>query len=44
MALKVHCASCPYVVAVHEAPKKAKAPKIGAKPMAPKAVALNVRI
>lgn len=43
MALKVHYSSCPYVVVVHEAPKKAEAPNIGAKPAAPKAMALNVR-
>lgn len=37
----MHCASCPYAVVVHEAPKKAEAPKIGVKPTAPKVVALN---
>jgi len=43
MALKVHCALCPYAMAVLEAPKKAEASKIGAKPVALKAMALNAK-
>jgi len=43
VALKVYCASCPYVVVMPEALKKDEAPNIGVKPVASMSVALNAK-